>query len=267
MKKTEPVNMNEIVGRSNILFVVLDALRYDVAQEQFLEGNLLAFQHYLPETGWEKRYTPGSFTYPSHKAFFAGFLPTKVGVSVTPRLFAADFQGSVSTDDSTFLFEEHDFVTALNNRNYATYCIGGVGFFNKSTKISQEFPDLFEDSYWSIDTGVTEKESTRNQFVLAGKWLEKVNRKFCLFINVSAIHQPNYFYAREEKHDDLESHAAALRYVDSQLPLLMNAVQKKGDCFCIFCSDHGTAYGEERHWGHRNGHSSVMEVPYTHFKI
>ena len=259
--------MKTKIGSSNILLMVLDALRYDVAQAQFLQGNLPNFQKYLPNTGWEKRYAPGSFTYPSHKAFFAGFLPTKVGVKITPRLFATTFHGSESTTADTFTFEENDLITALRNRNYATNCIGGVGFFNKQTKISQEFPSLFEESYWATETGVTEQASTKHQFEVAEKWITNRQRKFCLFLNVPAIHQPNYFYTRNEKKDDLVSHAAALKYVDSQLPILMNALAKKGPCFCIICSDHGTAYGEDGHWGHRNGHSTVMQVPYTHFDI
>ncbi len=259
--------MKAIIGQSNILFMVLDSLRYDVAQEQFLQGKLPNFQKYLPSTGWEKRYSPGSFTYPSHKAFFAGFLPTKIGTKITPRLFATTFHGSESTAIDTFTFEENDLITALRNRGYATNCIGGVGFFNKQNKISQEFPSLFEESYWAVATGVTEKKSTEYQFKLAANWVAKETRKFCLFINVSAIHQPNYFYSRTANFDDTKSHAAALRYVDSQLPILMEALLKKGPCFSIICSDHGTAYGEDGHWGHRNGHSTVMEVPYVHFEI
>jgi len=259
--------MNKIIGHDNILFVVLDALRYDVAQEQFLKGNLPNFKEYLPETGWEKRHAPGTFTYASHKAFFAGFLPTKVGEKITPRLFATVFEGSQSTTEDTFVFEERDFILALRNRGYATCCIGGVGFFSKRNEISKEFPSLFEESFWSKETGVTEKESTRNQFNIAEKWIKKTKQQFCLFVNISAIHQPNYFYARTEKYDDLESHAAALCYVDGQLPLLMNAIEQKGSCFCIFCSDHGSAYGEDGFWGHRNGHRTVLEVPYAHFRI
>ena len=259
--------MNKIVGETNILFVVLDALRYDVAQQELLSGNLTHFQKYLPKEGWEKRYAPGSFTYPSHKAFFAGFLPTKINAKITPRLFASHFHGSESTTPNTFVFTENDFISALRNKNYATYCIGGVGFFNKKTNISQEFPNLFEESYWSEKTSVVEKESTLHQFNIAQQWIEKSIQKYALFINVSAIHQPNYFYSRKEKYDDLESHAAALRYVDSQLPILMNAIEEKGNCFCIFCSDHGSAYGEDEHWGHRSGHRTVMEVPYAHFLL
>ncbi len=172
-----------------------------------------------------------------------------------------------ATTAKTFTFEEGDLITALRNRDYATNCIGGVGFFNKKTSISREFPSLFDESHWSPEIGVTAKNSTQNQFTLAKEWLDQIMHKWCLFINVSAIHQPNYFYCRTEKRDDLESHAAALRYVDKQLPILMDAVKRKGNCFCIFCSDHGTAYGEDGHWGHRNGHQTVMEVPYADFVL
>lgn len=263
----DPTNMNEIIGTSNILFMVLDALRYDVAQQQFEQGNLPNFAKYLPPGGWEKRYTPGSFTYAAHKAFFAGFLPTKTHARITPRLFAAAFQGSESTTTNTFTFQEADFITALSNRGYATACVGGVGFFNKLNSISREFPGLFKDSFWSMELGVTHKKSTENQFNLARNWLGRIAYPYCLFINVSAIHQPNYFYLNDNKEDNIESHAAALRYVDSQLPILMNEIERSSPCFCIICSDHGTAYGEDNHWGHRNGHASVMEVPYTHFLI
>jgi len=259
--------MNEIIGTSNILFMVLDALRYDVAQEQFSQGNLPNFAKYLPPTGWEKRYTPGSFTFPAHQAFFAGFLPTKIDERITPRLFAAEFHGSESTTEDTFIYQEADFITALNNRGYSTACIGGVGFFNKQTSISNVFPGLFQESFWSPQLGVTEKNSTEHQFRLAQKWLSRTARPYCLFINVSAIHQPNYFYLNDDKTDDLESHAAALRYVDSQLPILMNAIAKDQPCCSVICSDHGTAYGEDGHWGHRNGHATVMEVPYVHFLL
>ena len=164
----------------------------------------------------------------------------------------------------TFTFEENDIITALRNRDYTTACIGGVGFFNKKNKISQEFPNLFEESFWSEEMGVTDKNSTANQFKLAEDWLAKETRLFALFINVAAIHQPNYFYLRNENRDDKESHAAAVRYVDSQLPILMNAIKQKGKCFCIFCSDHGSAYGEDGHWGHRNGHAMVMQLSLIH---
>ncbi len=256
----------EIDSSSNVLFMVLDALRYDVAQDLFLQGELPNFASYLPATGWEKRYSPASFTYPAHQAFFSGFLPTRVDQPVTPRRFAADFKGSVSTTAETFCFEETDIVTALNNRGYSSYCIGGVGFFNKQTALSRILPDLFRESVWSSVLGVTNPKSTKHQFEKAVDWIQATEQPFFLYINVSAIHQPNCTYINEEK-DTLESHKAALKYVDSQLPTLMNAIEEETSTCCFFCSDHGTAYGEDGHWGHRNGHKTVMEVPYVDFLL
>ena len=38
-------------------------------------------------------------------------------------------------------------------------------------------------------------------------------------------------------------------------------------CFTIVCSDHGTAYGEDGHAGHRIGHEVVWTVPYAEFVL
>ena len=261
-------NMKEQIAQStNVLFLVLDALRYDAAQELFLAGKLPHFSKYLPPTGWEKRYTPASFTYPAHQAFFAGFLPTKMDQRVTPRHFAAEFKGSESTTDQTYCFEEADLVTALSNIGYRTACIGGVGFFNKQTAVSRVLPNLFQESFWSTELGVTNPQSTEAQFQLAAQWLQSVKSPFFLYINVSAIHQPNGHYL-DASEDSLASHKAALVYVDQQLPILMEAIRRKAPVCGVMCSDHGTAYGEDGHWGHRNGHRTVMEVPYgDHFNV
>ncbi len=86
-----------------------------------------------------------------------------------------------------------------------------------------------------------------------------------MFINVSAIHQPNYYYLDGTNDDTLASHAAALQYVDSQIDILLQAFQKRRDTFCIICSDHGTALGEDGYFGHRVAHSSVWDVPMATF--
>ena len=70
----QPANhkMMQVVGASDILFVCLDTLRYDVAvQEEASGGTPVLNQYGL----WQKRQAPGNFTYPSHHAMFAGFLP------------------------------------------------------------------------------------------------------------------------------------------------------------------------------------------------
>ena len=258
-------NMNQVVGQSDVIFLTLDTLRYDVAQQLWAEGRLPNFSKWLSPNGWEQRHSPGSFTYAAHQAFFAGFLPTPALPGKHPRLFACRFAGSETTIENTFCFDAPNLVEGLRQVGYHTYCIGGVGFFNKQTPLSSVFPDMFDESYWEPKFGVTEKESTRYQFELAAEILEKQKDKVFLFINVSALHQPNHFYLEGAVGDSIESHAAALEYIDAQLPILMTALAKRKSSFVICCGDHGTAYGEDGYNGHRLGHPTVWEVPYTDF--
>ena len=84
-----------------------------------------------------------------------------------------------------------------------------------------------------------------------------------------ALHQPNHFYAPVGAglggKDSIETHAAALEYVDTCLPRLFEALAARGPTFCVVCSDHGTAYGDDGYWGHRLAHPVVWTVPYAEF--
>ena len=263
-------NMKSIVGQCDIAFIVLDTLRYDVAQHLHKTGQTPRISQYLAD-GWTKCYTPGNFTYASHQAFFAGFLPTPVTPGLHERLFAPAFAGSETTTKNTYCFDTPDIVTGLARIGYFTFCIGGVGFFSKSTALGSALPNLFQESYWSRETGVTNPDSTKVQVDVIQ---EKLHRRsdtenIFLFLNVSALHQPNYFYLpnKKSKKDTIDSHAAALKYVDNELGRLFDFLQSRRDTFVIICSDHGTAYGEEGFCGHRNSLPVVMEVPYAHFML
>lgn len=258
------INMNEIIKTMDVLFITLDSLRYDVAVDAFEQNLLPNFKTLFPE-GWQKCHSPGSFTFAAHQAFFAGFLPTPATDPKQERLFAAQFMGSETTTSNTLVFETADIVTGFAEKGYKTACIGGVGFFNKQTALGNVLPSYFQESFWEPRFGVTEKNSTAFQFTKAVELIEESREQpLFLFINVSAIHQPNWFYLHDQKtNDSKESHAAALHYVDSQLPMLTNALKKKRDTFCIICSDHGTAYGEDDYSGHRIGHPSVWDVPFA----
>ena len=71
-RKKPSIDMNQVVHHQDILFICLDTLRYDVAVREEKLGNTPVLNQYGP---WEKRQAPGNFTYPSHHAMFAGFLP------------------------------------------------------------------------------------------------------------------------------------------------------------------------------------------------
>jgi hypothetical protein len=218
----------------------------------------------LPGGVWERRHTPASFTYAAHQAFFAGFLPTPTTPGPHPRLFAATFPGSESTVDGTWVFDAPDLVTGLAAAGYHTVCVGGVGFFNKLSPLGGVLPGLFGESHWSPALGVTNPASFEAQLDVVAS-LPADKPRF-LFVNVSALHQPNRFYLPGADDDSLASHAAALEYVDRHIPRLFRLVTAGGrPCFAIVCSDHGTAYGEDGHTGHRVAHEAIWTVPYAEF--
>jgi hypothetical protein len=265
------LDMHAIVGSHDILFVTLDTLRYDAAQEAYERGELPILTPHLPAGGWEKRHTPASFTYAAHHSFFAGFLPTPARPGPHPRLFALAFAGSETIDANTWVFEHHaDIVRGFAGQGYRTICIGGVGFFNLANPLGRALPDLFDEAHWSPAFGVTATDSTERQVALACTRLqsEALSGQRCFtFINISALHQPNRHYLPGAAQDNLESHRAALRYVDCALAPLLDASRRRAPTLAIVCSDHGTAYGEDGYTGHRIAHEVVMTVPYTHFLL
>jgi phosphopentomutase len=92
-------------------------------------------------------------------------------------------------------------------------------------------------------------------------------RRVFVFLNVSAIHQPNRIYLPGHGDDDVVSHGAALRYIDARIPRLVEIMRRRGRWFAIACSDHGTAYGEAGLRGHRLADEVVWTVPYAEFEV
>ncbi|WP_127960135.1 STM4013/SEN3800 family hydrolase [Serratia microhaemolytica] len=258
--------MKSLIGSHDILFITLDSLRFDVAQQAHDAGKTPEISRYLPVQGWQKCHAPGTFTYPSHQAFFAGFLPTPCQPGRHSRLFAARFAGSTTTDATTFSFDEPDLPAALSARGYDTICIGGVGFFNLRPPLGTQFPALFQQAYWEPSMGPASRHSTQRQVDKALAVLRGLpsHKRVLLFINVSATHQPTHIFT-DAKKDSLETQTAALCYADSHLGRLFTAMALRRPTLVILCADHGEAFGEQGFFGHRLAHPSVWEVPYTQF--
>jgi Sulfatase len=259
------MNVRFLIGTHDLLFVTLDTLRYDVAAHELALGHTPVLASVLPGSGWELRHTSGSFTYAAHQAFFAGFLPARPSLVPEPRLFASRFEGSETIAETTFCYDQPNLVAGLSAAGYRTVCIGGVGFFNQRTALGRVLPGLFDEAHWSPELGVTHPASTALQVALACDRLAAIpaQQRVFLFLNVSAIHQPNRMYLPGAERDSLESHAAALRYVDAALAPLFEACRRRAPTLAILCSDHGTLYGEDGHTGHRIAHPSVWQVPYA----
>lgn len=252
------------LGTHDVLFITLDTLRYDVAQACLRQGQTPNLQARLPGGAWEPRHSPATFTYAAHHAFFAGFLPTPETPGPHPRLLAVRFAGSTTITDETFVFNEATIVEGFKSAGYHTICIGGVGFFNLSSPLGRVLPDLFDEAHWTPQLGVTNPTSTRHQVNLLIKRLAALRRQRAFsFLNVSALHQPNYFYVDGATSDSARTQGAALAYVDGCLAPLFAALRERGPTLCIVCSDHGTAYGEDGYVGHRHAHPVVWRVPYA----
>jgi hypothetical protein len=268
---TDIPDMRAILGSHDVVLITLDTLRYDVAQAQWRAGELPHLARHMDAGGWELRHTPASFTYAAHCAFFAGFLPTPAVPGTHPRLFCLRFPGSETTHAHSLVFDDADsIVQGFAQHGYHTLCLGGVGFFNPQTPLGRQLPGLFAESHWRPEFGVTARDSTENQVRLATSRLQSPElreRRVFLFINVSAIHQPNRHYLDGAESDNAVSHAAALRYVDAALAPLWTTLAQRGPAFVVICSDHGSAYGEDGWHGHRHAHASVMQVPYAQFRI
>src|SRR5690349_10362406 len=99
------INANALLGTHDVLFMTLDTLRYDIARDALRHGRTPNLEAVLPGRAWEKRHSPGNFTYAAHQAFFAGFLPTPARPGKHPRLFALRFPGSETTTDQTCIFD------------------------------------------------------------------------------------------------------------------------------------------------------------------
>ena len=267
MPADPPINAAALIGSHDVLFVVLDALRYDVAVEALAAGRTPNLGRVLPGGAWEERHSPGTFTFAAHLAFFAGFLPTPARPGRHARLFAARFAGSETTGPRTAVFDAPDVVSGLAGRGYHTVCIGGVGFFNKLTPLGSVLPGMFAESHWDEATGVTGRRSTEMQVRLAERVLGEMpaGRRAFLFLNVSALHQPNCLWTPGAEEDSKATQADALAHVDGWLPVLFDAIRRRGPALVVVCSDHGTAYGEGGFVGHRVAHPVVWTVPYAEF--
>lgn len=259
------IDWRRIPGRHDVLFVTLDALRYDVAVDALAAGRTPNFAAILPRSGWERRHSPASFTFPAHHAFFAGFLPTPARPGRHPRPFALAFTGSETTDPDTLVFDAPSIVAGFAAAGHHTCCIGGTGFFNPRTALGRVLPGLFAEAHWSRRLGVLERRSPAHQFALAATHLGGLpaGQRAFLFINVGATHRPTTMYLPGARRESVATQMAALAAVDDALPVLLAAVRARGGAATIICSDHGTCFGDDGWTGHRLAHPAVWTVPYA----
>ncbi|MGC9539904.1 STM4013/SEN3800 family hydrolase [Streptomyces sp. UG1] len=258
------INAAEIIeSGTSILFVTLDSLRYDVARTAFDEGFTPSLKSLLPEGGWERRHTPGSFTLPAHMAFFSGFLPKVPQPKQPPRLWECRPPAFKTVPMETFVFDAPNLLKGLGQHAYRTVCVGGVTYFSRETPLGSVLPALFDEDHWRPEFCSPETDSTRHQVDQAIELAERYGgRPLYLFVNVSATHVPHGHYIGESR-DTLASQRAALSYADSHLGRLITTLTAKRRWLIIMCADHGDAFGDDGFHGRGIAHPAVMNVPYA----
>ncbi len=271
LSQTDAVDMGQIIGSHDILFVCLDALRYDVAVQEEAAARTPFLNRYGK---WEKRQAAGSFTYPAHHAMFAGFLPCHFETKNMAQRELLFYPRAIGlrrkVPKGAYAFYGSTWIESLAQEGYETWCVGGVSFFDKHSDMGKVFPGFFQKSDWNPSFGCRVKDSTKNQvdFILHKIACADPKKHILLYLNIDAIHYPNYFYENGATCDSLSSHAAALRYVDGELGRLWDGWKRqRGSGFVICCSDHGTCYGEDGNLYHGLNHPAVLTVPYKHFMI
>ncbi|MEW1701095.1 STM4013/SEN3800 family hydrolase [Streptomyces sp. NPDC091278] len=251
---------------TNILFVTLDSLRYDVAAQAHEAGDTPHLNTLLPPGGWERRWTPGTFTLPAHMAFFSGFLPKLPQPKQPPRLWECRPPAFKTPDPTTFVFEAPSLLEGLTDHGYHTVCVGGVTYFSRQTPLGSVLPDMFREDHWRPEFCSPEPDSTRHQvdqaLDIAGRY--EGDRPLFLFVNVSATHVPHGHYTCDST-DSRVSQAGALRYADEHLARLITHLTVTQRWLIIMCADHGDAYGDDGFTGRGIAHPSVVNVPFTSF--
>lgn len=256
------IPLAELIGTHDLIWITIDSLRYDVAQQQWRDGHTPTLASVLPAIGWQQRETPGTFTYPAHLAFLAGFLPTPPGGERAPRLLSGQFERAKGIRPETWVFEEPTVPDALAALGYHTACLGGVSFFSGQGALGSTIPRLFAESHWERATGPGSPTSAEVQ---ADRTVELLARQpagqpLFLLLNLAATHTPTHFYLPGATRDSPATQAAALRAVDQALVRVLAAVRRPS--VLLVFSDHGDCFGEDGRWGHGHAHPLVTTVPY-----
>ena len=194
----EQLDMNQIVGSHHILMLCLDCLRYDAAVLEQEQGGTPNLDRY---GSWRRCQAPGNFTYASHQAIFAGFFPVDEDVREMSHreklFFSSDIGMGRKAPKEAFHFQGPNLVEGLERVGYETYCIGGVSFFDNRSAVGKVLPSYFMHCDWNPSFGPKVKESATHQIDVALERLEECRvqqKRVMMYMNISALHYPNYFY-------------------------------------------------------------------------
>jgi hypothetical protein len=275
---------------SNVLFVTLDACRYDTTLAAHIP-NLRALGP-IRRAG-----THGTYTLPSHMSFFMGYLPAVIDAPHDPFYTPEVRQmwrlaSGRQRDPATIGLEiqAENVVLDYRRRGYKTIGCGGVRWFRHPALQSQfeSFHFYGENDHASVFNSRQHREFPLNH---TDELIREIaSEPYFLFMNCPETHVPYDFGEGDlnpawrriiEKYRNLwgakratfpldevdqyelrelqNAQIAALESVDRRLGRLIRDLPKP--LLVIVSGDHGECFGEDRMWGHGYPHEKVMEVP------
>lgn len=246
----------------NILIIVLDSLRYDVAVETNTPNinNLIKmYQSYSDK--WVKVYAQATYTLPAHVSMLNGgmfpcdyHLPEPYGRN--QALFSVE--GKTKRTGIFKMKRPSGICSYFATKGFKTIGIGGVSWFNPENENSTFWKGMFHEYYWMPCFSENYLDGFRQQIELL-KNIEFLENNF-IFINVSATHEPFMEYGNSKK-----GQGKALQYVDKYINNLLHLVTTPVKM--IITSDHGNCFGEDGMWGRGFYHEKIMEVPMAYLEI
>jgi hypothetical protein len=277
-------------GARNLVFVVLDSLRYDswvAAQPRTLAG--------LGPV--ERRWSYATWTAPSHYNLLMGLLPH----TSPPEVYASEYYKEdfrrygerLGVEGMEFkrMLPSIFLPTFLRTLGYRTHAMVSMPVLNQHTAINRDFdsyelmpahndlaamlPKLRFDeerpSFYLLNTG-----ETHYPYALPDEdpstW-PRISGVHGVFKRLDGHSddqpqptEPREFFDRAKMGELRDRQIHAVEYLDGVFARLFDALPD--DTWVIVTSDHGELFGEDRYFGHGPiMHEKVLEVPFVEGRV
>lgn len=280
---TEPAATPPTAGARNLVFVVLDSLRYDSWVDAHPE-NLAALGQV------QRRYSYASWTAPSHYNLLMGLLPH----TSPPEVYASEYYKEDFLRYSERLgVPGMEFGRILPSLFLPTYLKHGLGYsthamvsmpvLNSQTIINRDFDSYelmpthndmaamldkltFSDerpSFYLLNVG-----ETHYPYALPGEdptqWprISGVHGVFKHLSTESPTTEPEEFFDNATLRALRDRQVKSVEYLDGVFAELFDRMPQ--NTWVIVTSDHGELFGENRYFGHGPiMHEKVFEVPFV----
>jgi len=270
----------------NLLFIVLDSLRYDtwLAAEPENLGALGPVQ---------RRWSYATWTAPSHYNLLMGLLPH----TSPPEVYASEYYKEdfrrygerLGVEDMEFkrVLPSIFLPTFLRSLGYRTHAMVSMPVLNQHTPINRDF-DSYELMPAHNDMGAMlpklEFDPDRPNFYLLN--VGETHYPYALpdedpstWPRISGVHgvfkaldsgsedqpqptEPREFFDQAKLSELRDRQVRAVSYLDDVMARLFDLVPD--DTWVIVTSDHGELFGEDRYFGHGPiMHEKVLEVPFV----